>query len=584
LVSYINNSFFNQNEYLANTYSNFSEIASHLWQKIEENRESWKNDTTGARDGLAMGIATTFAIITAVSLRSIWNEAPAAPGVNNSESPGSGIGGTKKPASPDSPSAARGVNNNSESPGSGTRAVVAVRGNQAPPDSPSAARVLNNSGSPGLGTRAVAAVRGDHGSSVTRPANQRITVSSGSGQRVYLDLSHPSMRTELPNIVIGLRNILRDWKDQSIQVNLPQRAFRPQEAFCIDRNVMLDRLGRISTQLNLENIHPARALISASTQPRLHRDLFFKYCTAHGVPYNYQAAWEDANEGVGLFQKIRKGEAIESTPENIRKICWGMMAHAISKQNGFENGTFVVDDPGFRLFKAFTNCPGIYGRASSHFKTRAIPIPDGLLKGWKHFGLNIRNLPPNMGTVVIGKIQTKDGRERVYIKCEPWGANPSLNTVENVMHFVGHSLDFVISQYRKARGTNQAPGDRKEHMHPEDKNKIQKLIHPFRDIIPGPPPNLKEWGFAEAVPYLREILQLSPDLRLEREKVSVRQYLSELDERYGPGILHRKGNEVQITDSMMQYDPEHLNRAKITQRLCDRGWIRLVKQQFFCKI
>lgn len=389
---------------------------------------------------------------------------------------------------------------------------------------------------------------------LAQPGSQWVKISSNS-ENVFINFGHPDAKQNPLKTISDLSNLLQGWNDRLIQIEIPQGVFE------LNRNDVLHQLGKISTALTFRNSPPSRSLEHSKPRRRLNKPLFLSYCKKHHVAANHQTAWDDAKEGVSLFQQIRQGRYVVGTPDNIRKICWGMMAHTIAQGKGFENGTFVVDDPGFRLFKTFTNCSDIYGRASSHFKKRAIPTTDGYWEGYSHFGIDIPNLPPNMQAVLIGMIQTKDGRERIYIKCEDWGADLRLLSAEKAKHFFFHSLDFFASQYKRWNGTNQADGDRKEHMNPEDIETIQKLIAPYRNQVNLPLPNLKEWGFIEAVPYLIEILKLR-DIDTSH-KEAIKKYLDYLDERYGEVLLQQKGNEVQLGQSMMEYDSKSLTRSVI---------------------
>ena len=98
-------------------------------------------------------------------------------------------------------------------------------------------------------------------------------------------------------------------------------------------------------------------------------------------------------------------------------------------------------------------------------------------------------------------------------------------------------------------------------MDPKDIQIIEKLIAPYKNQVDLPLPNLKEWGFIEAVPYLIEILKLQ-DIDESHEE-EIKKYLDYLDERYGEVLLQQKGNEIQLGESMMEYDSDSLMRSFI---------------------
>jgi len=61
----------------ANTaYQTAQKFGAETLEKIEANRESWKNDTTGLRDKISIGIAIAFTAVTLVSLTSICKKGP----------------------------------------------------------------------------------------------------------------------------------------------------------------------------------------------------------------------------------------------------------------------------------------------------------------------------------------------------------------------------------------------------------------------------------------------------------------------------------------------------------------------------
>jgi len=59
---------------LTSKATEFLEWGKRGLEAVEENRISWKNDTSGAREKLSMTIAGIFALVTAFSLRSIYTE------------------------------------------------------------------------------------------------------------------------------------------------------------------------------------------------------------------------------------------------------------------------------------------------------------------------------------------------------------------------------------------------------------------------------------------------------------------------------------------------------------------------------
>lgn len=324
--------------------------------------------------------------------------------------------------------------------------------------------------------------------------------------------------------------------------------------------------GRSQSSEHLEKVKPIQAVkkkdveATKSTPPRtLTNQKFMDYCKKYHVQYDYKTAWYDAIEGVDLFQRIRDEEPVKSSEDNLRKICWGMMAHKIEQGKGFENGTITLIDPGYRLFNTFYSWKGTYGRASSHFIKRAIPVKTGLWKGYSHFGADIENLPPNMKTILTGMITSPTGQDTIYIKLEDWGADPRLVSLEKTKHFFFHTFGFLTSQYRRYMGTNQTDEDRKEHMNPKDEKSIKHFVELVKDLLEEKEPDLKEWGFIEAVPYLVKALG-HPEIEKSTAN-AIRKYLGELDERFGEKLATQKGEEGQIDKSLIYDSPSDIRSA-----------------------
>jgi len=384
------------------------------------------------------------------------------------------------------------------------------------------------------------------------PLSSKVQVKFGNSQ-YEIDCQHSEIGTYLPFYLEHLRKeVTNDPSIDKIALYVMNREYT------ISRDQFLDRLECLLKERAAEK----REMKAIEKDPlrALTKEKFMKYCKDFNVGYHHQTAWDDAKEGLRFYQKILVGKTIEPSKDNLRKICWGMMAHAIEDGEGFENGTFTVADPGYRLFKLFTSCSESYGRASSHFNKRAIPTSEGDWMGYSHFGVDIENLPPNMQTVLMGMIEMKDDKEITYIKLEDWGADMYIKSFEKFKHFFFHSFGFLTSQYKRFMETNQVSGDRKEHMKPKHKKIVLDFVARFGRLIPDEvEPDLNEWGYIEAVPYLVKLLE-HPELE-EKDALEIDAFVTKLHDKYGEKLYTQKGGEIQIDEEVEKYDPESLIRS-----------------------
>lgn len=282
---------------------------------------------------------------------------------------------------------------------------------------------------------------------------------------------------------------------------------------------------------------------------------FIDYCEKFKVESNHEQAWSAAKEGIGYIQTIRKGNKLDVpiSLEVIRKISWGLMGHAIAKAEGFEHGTFVIKDPSYHLFQTLMACPEVYGRESSHFRKAAICLDYGSLKGYRHFGIDIPNLPPNMRTVLFGKITTINDDDTIYIKFEEWGADFRITSSEKAKHFFLHTFSFLGSQYRRLAGTNQADDTRKEHMREEHRSTIQRLFEKLRENEINPSLNLQNITITQVHKYFNELID--SDLPIpDSLKDEIQLFVRHLEDRYKSKVSRTHGDESVMLNSVLELE------------------------------
>jgi len=322
----------------------------------------------------------------------------------------------------------------------------------------------------------------------------------------------------------------------------------------------------------LESGEPEMEILELVDEPKkLEWDAFKQYVRDHCTGIEIEAACKHAKRGLRLIRKIKSGELINVTPteNDIVAFCWGAMLHMVSKNQAFVEGTIDIEDQDYRIFNYLFSTPSCYGRYSSHYESRAIAIEEGKLKGWKHFGIDLDKLPAGMRTVMFGKILSTDKFTHTYLKMETHGANLNIfsdpNARRNIMQPIAHTGGLIVSQFKRHipsvfGDVGGGPHARKEHLLEEDKKIILELIKQIQeqDQSIEPPTNhkIKEWGFAVAREFFKEILSLDSIQGDLRTKIQL--YIEDINRRY-PN-LSQKGNEGSMGMSVFSY--EDLEKAE----------------------
>ncbi len=380
-----------------------------------------------------------------------------------------------------------------------------------------------------------------------KPVQTVINIAEPPIQEFYQHL-----RKRYPELPVDLR----EFAGKVIRLNNP-RIIRELEALNPPLPVAL-----------LEEAPPQEVqMIEVEADPRIEPnwEAFDHYVDLHCPGVDVQTARKLATEGIILIQKLRKNEPVEETnlDDQLVEACWGLMLHAITKNQAFVEGTIDIKDPEYRIFNFFF--PALYGRSSSHYNKRAIPIENGKWRDYKHFGADLSKLPANKRTVMLGKIATLDGSHRTYIKMENWGANLNLishpNAMRNFYQVIFHSLEFFESAAKKAAPSvfGEVGGGlnmKKEHMLHKDAAEIATLIEKIQSKKQkmSPPKNsdITEFGFQVIVPYFEQTLRegaISDGLRTHIED-----FLKRIQDRYGNN-RYQKGNETSIGDSILFMNP-----------------------------
>ena len=383
-----------------------------------------------------------------------------------------------------------------------------------------------------------------------------------------LDYSNPNIRRILQEYGQRIQHLSNEAQND----NMPARIVLGENSYNLSNphaiylcREMIHKIQKTSAlpppEVDLPRLMPPAGIEVEKITKQLDWEAIENYVSQHcpGVPFN--KVKEMASEGIQIIQKLRKNEKIEQTnlDNKLAAVCWGFMAHAITKGQPFVEGTFDINDPDNRIFHFFL--PTLYGRASSHYKKRTISFEKGPWSGYGHFGLDLNMLPSGKRSVMMGRIETRDRSNRTYLKMENWGANLNVRTdpraLANFHQVVAHSLEFFESQAK-----HNLPGIfgevggglhmRKEHMLLKDKEKITQFIQEAQKHDPSiQMSDLNEYGFQDAIPCLEDLTH-NNHLRSDLQK-EIEEYLDQLHARYDR-LPHRKGNEIAVGDSILDYE------------------------------
>jgi hypothetical protein len=401
--------------------------------------------------------------------------------------------------------------------------------------------------------------------------NRYVGLNFKKGPPVLVDLEHQ----DIPHLYSQLR-------EQHPHLRLPEDMWRlAGQTINVSGPVpqQLQELISSAEQPNLlENASeeaPVMEMIELIDEPKkVNWEAFKQYVGDHCSGIEEKAAVRYACQGLDLIKRLKQGSIDRSaSEEDVIAICWGKVAHSITKGDLFVEGMIDFKDENHAIFNFLYSTPSCYGRASTHYKTRAIRIENGTWKGYKHIGIDLEPLPSGMRTVVFGKIATTDEFDHTYLKMETSGTNlhvfSDLNAIRNIAQPLGHLGGLLVSQAkRNFPGVFGEVGggehDRKEHLPPNDRKTILELLEQIKEQdqsiqIPSKAV-IDEWGFSKALDIFEAALQSS--IIQSQLKAKIEQYMHEINLRY-PNSSHRKGNEIRMDDSVTGY--EELNNAESLQ-------------------
>lgn len=197
------------------------------------------------------------------------------------------------------------------------------------------------------------------------------------------------------------------------------------------------------------------------------------YC-AKWSPYIRPAeAQKMISEGEEIFNSVMKQDAMPGASEHkLAALTWYLMSQAIKQGVGFDEGTFVIEDPKGQLY-SYLMSANPHQRPSSHYEGRS---------SIAHHGLDITNepMPAHKRTLLFEKIDSPLSGQQplLYLKPENFSANP-----KQIYDFAMHAKEFGEAQYNKVMhpGSDDLPSMRKERVPNKEFKAFKKLIDGLKE-------------------------------------------------------------------------------------------------------
>jgi hypothetical protein len=310
---------------------------------------------------------------------------------------------------------------------------------------------------------------------------------------------------------------------------------------------------QMKAKLNESNFFEEKKVEQVDPEKPIGIEEFVQFAQKQSPQYTIEDLTKFITQGKNLVAKIQNGEAAsiptEARINEIVPLFWYMFYFAVSKKQGFKQGTIVFRDPGHAIAKFFLECGkklSVYDRSSSHFTDRRIPTFFDGKEITRTFGIDTPGLPGDKQTVHFAPIQTKDGLDWTFIKPEDWGLG-------DCYQFMGHTWDFCRTRIAHLRGQPAGPEDRKEHILPEIKKEFQEiyaLAVPDKKI----PEDVKKFGIAGMKAVFQGMLNdddLSSEIQTKMSK-----FLEMLHSKYDY-LNTRNGDEAMLGMSFISgADPQ----------------------------
>lgn len=269
---------------------------------------------------------------------------------------------------------------------------------------------------------------------------------------------------------------------------------------------------------------------------------------------------------MGALQDVRRDEAQLNTPSSMPT-----------------NGSFLMKDPGNRIYQFMAQAPTSCSRMSTHFNERSSTDSQhkiiGLFPTGKPAQRGIEDfrgmLPGQGGSILFDKLHGRNGSQELFVKFEHAGCPPYFGGLENhegvgtaISRFfpalsrnLGHALSFL-----KTRGGEEPiEGRRQEHIY---KGLLKKTVYtPFMNLVKLAEQQGMNLGqdaksIAKSIhktglPVVHKMLDLIAKQALEQGKPDVAKEAETVRQKVGEALLElgwqsdrfdieRRGGEVHI--------------------------------------
>jgi hypothetical protein len=171
-------------------------------------------------------------------------------------------------------------------------------------------------------------------------------------------------------------------------------------------------------------------------------------------------------EGAKLLKGIFAGTETTPTPEKMKSIIWRLMFKSVETGDGYEEGSFIIDDPDSYFYKYLLACRGVYDRLSSHPVGGQSAGAQGILMNMMNMltnaaqqrGLDVEGLPAKKRTILFDQLITGrfQNSKALFLKIENHGTNKFVDSWQHLKEYI------QALKNKKIKGADDLPNMRKE--------------------------------------------------------------------------------------------------------------------------
>lgn len=227
---------------------------------------------------------------------------------------------------------------------------------------------------------------------------------------------------------------------------------------------------------------------------------------------------------------------------------WGNMANAVENNQGFVQGTFVFEDPDYRITNFFRSIA--YRRISSHFKGRRIPLNERLSWLFSGYGVDAETLPAGHKTALFASVNALNNKHYSFLKIEEHPFN-----ITKPIDCIKHSWRYIATRPR-VWGLPFFRSEEEQEYREEDPP-IEYMIE-FKNLLKEAPIDSQKTqktlekvhvygisGIWEATQHLLKEGEMEISSSWETVLDKLQRLQKRLKEKYGH-LEIRKGNEVVV--------------------------------------